>query len=69
MKIDSIIRDLKKKLDVIVKEADEHAKETQKSFKDDMIRSEQLIQKYAEERDDQTTLEESKMRMEQILQS
>ena len=68
MKMDSIIRDLKKKLDVVVKEAEEHAKETQKSLKDDMIKREQFIQKYAEERDDPTTLEESKMRMEQILQ-
>ena len=68
MKMDSIIRDLKKKLDVVVKEAEEHAKETQKSLKDDMIKREQFIQKYAEERNDLTTLEDSKMRMEQILQ-
>ena len=68
MKIESIIRDFKEKLDVIVKEAEEHARETQKSLKDDMIKREQFIQKYAEEQNDLITLEESKMRMEQILQ-
>ena len=61
-----ILTELKNKLDGIVKEAEEHAKQLQNENKDMMIRHELFIQEYARLHGEQEILDESLERLSVI---